>query len=36
MRDIVDAIGYLTHNGLGWRGAARRLPGRGHDLLVGR
>ena len=35
MRDIVDAIRYLTHNGPVWRGAAGRLPARGHRLLVG-
>ena len=35
MRDIVDAIRYLTHNGPGVAGAAGRLPARGHRLLVG-
>ena len=35
MRDVVDAIRYLTHNGPGVAGTARGLPARGHRLLVG-
>ena len=36
MRDIVDAIRYLTHNGPVWRALPGRFPARGHRLLVGR
>jgi hypothetical protein len=35
MRDIVDAIRYLTHNGPGVAGAAGRLPARLDGVLLG-
>jgi hypothetical protein len=35
MRDVVDAIRYLTHNGPVWRALPDGLPARRHRLLVG-
>src|SRR5690242_7354353 len=35
MRDIVDAIRYLAHNGPVWRALPADFPPRGHRLLVG-
>ena len=34
MRDIVDAIRYLTHNGPVWRALPADFPPAGHRLLV--
>jgi len=35
MRDVVDGIRYLTHNGPGMAGVACRLPARLDGLLLG-